>query len=64
MNALPPELQAHVEAICAGGCNHVREIIRRLEADSPPTELHKLDPDARQRILRELQAIMAVYDAH
>ncbi len=64
MNVLPPELQAHVEAICAEGCNHVREVIRRLEADSPPAELRKLDPDARQCILRELRAIMAVYDTH
>jgi len=63
MNALPPELQAHVEAICAEGCSHVRDVIRRLQADRPPAELDRLAPAARQRILRELQAIMAVYDA-
>jgi len=63
MNALSPELQAQVEAICAEGCNHVRDVIRRLEAGNPPPELRMLDADARRCILLELQAIMAVYDA-
>ena len=60
---LSPVLQTPVEAICARGCTHVREVIRELEADRPPRELALLDADQRRRILQELQAIMAVYDA-
>ncbi len=62
MNPLPPGLQDHVESICARGCNHVREVIRRLETDQPPPELAGLDTASRRLVLAELRAIMAVYD--
>jgi len=63
MNPLPPGLQSCVETICARGCTHVREVIRHLEARQTPPELRSLNPDERETVLRELKAIMAVYDA-
>ncbi len=63
MNALPPGLQSCVEAICAEGCTHVREVIRRLHENRPPAELARLDAESRRLVRQELEAIMAVYDA-
>lgn len=50
-----------IELICQKGCLSVREDIRLLERGAVPPEIEVLDDLARQAVLKELRAIMAVY---
>ena len=59
---LPAEVQSIVESICELGCDRVNEIIVALEYGNSVEETRGLDKSDRQWILRELKAIMAVYD--
>ena len=59
---LPPHVQSCVESICELGCERVNEIIVLIEAGKAVDEISALDHDEQSRVLRELKAIMAVYD--
>jgi hypothetical protein len=50
-----------IERLCLKGCRSVREDIRLLEQGQALPELSALDDLARQAVLKELRAIMAVY---
>jgi hypothetical protein len=54
-------IEPYVEAICEKGCQSVREDIRLLRQGVILPELKDLDTVARQKVLKELQSIMAVY---
>ena len=59
---LPLDIQSCVESICELGCERVNEIIALIEAGTVVDEVSALDRDEQNRVLRELKAIMAVYD--
>lgn len=59
---LPRNVQACVDSICQRGCERVNEIIELLEAGKSVDEVCKLDHDGQKAVLRELKAIMAVYE--
>ncbi len=50
-----------IEVLCQKGCRSVREDIRLLERGVVLPEISALDDLARQAVLKELRAIMAVY---
>lgn len=50
-----------IEAICLKGCDEVIKAIHALERGETQPDVAHLDPDERQAVQRELQAIMAVY---
>ncbi|MBZ0092327.1 MAG: hypothetical protein ACYC2R_15490 [Burkholderiales bacterium] len=50
-----------IEAICQKGCDEVLNTIHSMERGETPPDAAHLDPDERQAVQRELQAIMAVY---
>ena len=54
-------IESCIEAICEKGCRQVRSDIRSLEQGRTLPEWSHLDTDERQRVLRELKAVMAVY---
>jgi hypothetical protein len=51
-----------IETLCHRGCREVTRIIGVLERDEALTETDALDAEERGEVLRELRAIMAVYD--
>jgi hypothetical protein len=55
-------VQQCVEALCLNGCEAVRATIRALEEDVPVAQTEGLDGGQRAAVLRELKAIMAVYN--
>lgn len=59
---LPLNIQSCVESICELGCERVNEIIALIEAGKAVDEVGALDREEQNRVLRELKAIMAVYD--
>lgn len=59
---LPLNIQSCVESICELGCERVNEIIALIEAGKAVDEVSALDREEQNRVLRELKAIMAVYD--
>ncbi|MBT8128538.1 MAG: hypothetical protein KJP10_01020 [Gammaproteobacteria bacterium] len=59
---LPLNIQSCVESICELGCERVNEIIALIEAGKAVEEVSALDREEQNRVLRELKAIMAVYD--
>ena len=59
---LPLNVQFCVESICELGCERVNEIIALIEAGKAVDEVSALNRDEQNRVLRELKAIMAVYD--
>lgn len=56
-------IEARVTAICEMGCVRVREVMAALERGEIPPEVAPSSPTECGEILRELRAIMAVYDA-
>ena len=52
---------ACVEATCNKGCELVRHDIDNLQHGKTVPEILGLREDERQQVLKELQAIMAVY---
>ncbi len=55
------QIEECIEILCQKGCRSVREDIRLLERGEILPELSVLDDLARQTVLKELRAIMAVY---
>lgn len=55
------QIDQRVEQICQKGCLSVREDIMLLERGVILPELQDFDEMARQAVLKELRAIMAVY---
>ena len=51
-----------IEALCHRGCREVTRIIAVLEQNEPLPETAGLDSAEYEEVLRELKAIMAVYD--
>ncbi|MBF0218538.1 MAG: hypothetical protein HQL49_03280 [Gammaproteobacteria bacterium] len=54
---------ACIEAICHCGCDAVRATMTVLEQGGNHTQCQRLTAQQRLQVLRELKAIMAVYDA-
>jgi len=59
---LPAHVQSIIESICELGCDRVNEIIDALECGNSVEETNGLDISDQQWVLKELKAIMAVYD--
>jgi hypothetical protein len=55
------QIEACIETICQKGCRSVRQDILLLQQGRILPELRVLDDLARQAVLKELRAIMAVY---
>ncbi|MDT8403962.1 hypothetical protein [Sulfuriflexus sp.] len=51
-----------VEALCKNGCEAVRATISSMEMGVRLEQTRDLDQEEAARVLRELRAIMAVYD--
>lgn len=51
-----------IDVLCHQGCREVTRIIGVLERSEPLAEADGLDTAERGEVLRELKAIMAVYD--
>lgn len=56
-------IDTRVTTICELGCVRVREVIAVLRAGGSTAETADATDAERLQILRELEAIMAVYDA-
>ena len=56
-------IEQRVTFICELGCARVREVIVALQRGGTTPETERLSDQDRLKILHELQAIMAVYDA-
>lgn len=63
VSANESRVSACVEALCQSGCKAVRATIDALRMDLPVPQTEGLEAAERARVLRELEAIMAVYDA-
>lgn len=61
---LPAHVQSTIESICELGCDRVNEIIAVLESGHSAEEISGLDKTDQQWVLKELKAIMAVYDSN
>jgi len=51
-----------IEEICEQGCTAVRDVIVKLERDQQVEGLDHLDDVQKHIILKELKAVMSVYD--
>lgn len=61
---LPPSrIQSAIESICELGCDRVNEVIAALESGDTVAQTKNLDAPDQQWVLKELKAIMAVYDS-
>lgn len=56
------DVLASVERICALGCISVNLYIDHLKHGDTKPEYQQLGPAQRKHLLKELQAIMSVYD--
>ena len=56
------KINSSIEALCHRGCREVTRIIGVLERNEPLPETDMLNSAERGEVLRELKAIMAVYD--
>ena len=52
----------YLEVICQSGCDTVNATIEAMEKDQSISAVKDLDSDEKKVVLRELKAIMAVYD--
>lgn len=55
------QIDRKVEQLCLKGCQSVREDIKLLERGVILPEIKNLNKIGRESVLKELQAIMAVY---
>ena len=62
-HALVCEIDACIEHICDLGCSEVYRISELIERGDVVPELNGVNTEVHQAVLRELKAIMAVYDA-
>lgn len=60
MDHLPAE--QCIETLCLKGCKEVLYLIAEMEQGRLPQEVAHLEETERQVVLRELKAIMAVYE--
>ncbi len=51
-----------IEQICGQGCTVVREVISKLEHHQQVNELEHLESAEKDTVLKELKAVMSVYD--
>ncbi len=58
----PPVIEQSIELLCQKGCKEVLRLIGEMEAGRTPGEISHLQESERQAVLRELKAIMAVYE--
>lgn len=56
------KLQQIVDQVCEQGCARVRDCINALQQAETFPEYASLDKAQRELLLRELQAIMSIYD--
>ena len=56
-------VQTTVESLCNEGCEAVRSYIREIENQQPVQQLTGLSAAEQLLVLKELRAIMAVYDS-
>jgi hypothetical protein len=63
MGINPAKVEACIERICDRGSLIVGETIRCLEEDRDITDLRALSDGERDRVLRELRALMAIFEA-
>jgi hypothetical protein len=52
-----------VDALCQCGCDAVRATISAMESGALVPQVESLSETERERVLDELKAVMAVYDA-
>ena len=51
-----------IDQICEQGCTVVREVINKLEHHQLVNELEHLESAEKDTVLKELKAVMSVYD--
>lgn len=51
-----------VEVVCQQGCDYVRQVIARLETGELLEVTELREQEDRSEVLRELKAIMCIYD--
>jgi len=54
-------LSNKVEDLCQQGCQHVNNVIQKLEKKQPVEELNDFNDEERRQILTTLNDIMSVY---
>ena len=57
------KVQDCVEALCHSGCDMVRATISAMEAGQTIAQTDGLEQDEAGAVLKELKAIMSVYDS-
>jgi hypothetical protein len=62
MSGEPDKVELCIEALCLQGCNRVFTKIEALKKGQEIRETASLSELERQTVLKELEAIMAVYD--
>ena len=62
MKELKPNIEHAIDAICALGCDVVTAYIHSLRQGQTRPEYQLLNHAERDRLLHELQSIMAVYE--
>lgn len=62
MTDLEPEIETAIDAICLLGCDVVSAYISALQSGETRPQYQALDAAQRNRLLRELQSIMDVYE--
>lgn len=58
------KVEACIERICDRGSMIIDETIRRLEAAADVSDLQMLSVAERDRVLHELRALMAIFEAN
>jgi hypothetical protein len=56
-----PPVEQCIESLCLKGCKEVLHLIGEIEQGRLPAEVAHLSETERQAVLKELKAIMAVY---
>lgn len=59
---LPASLLNKIEDLCKQGCQHVNNVIQKLEQNQTVEELKGLSDEEKQQILINLNDIMSVYN--
>lgn len=62
MSGQSQKVESCIEALCQRGCSQVNGYIKALEMGEEFPEIAHLDIEERRAVLRELVAIMGVYD--
>ena len=51
-----------IDAICTCGCDVVRATIKAMESGTEIAQTSSLSSEQQQQVLKELKAVMSVYD--